>query len=528
MNNTMKRKKLIINALILTLTTVTLGFINTSFRVYLSNKIGAEGMGLYQLIMSIHIMTSTLAISGIRVTTTRLIAEELGRGNKSNIKNIMRKAFIYSLFFSLLTAFVLYQGSEFIAINWIEDKRAILPLKILSCSLPFVGVGACFHGYFYGMRKVIKSISTDIIEVSTLMIVISTFLSAFLSKGLGYTCALISVGITLALMASTIVCYILYLFEKKSGCTNSYRDKKNTYSLLTVSKIAFPIACSAYIQTGLKTVEDILIPDALRRFGSSTSVSLSTFGMIKGMVLPILYFPSIFLASFSTLIIPEISEAKALNQTKRVNNIIAKVFKFTLLIAIFASGLFIIYSKELGIHIYNNIEVGFMMRVLAPLIPFMYLDRVVDGSLNALDQQMSTLRYNLIDMGVRIVLILFLIPKYGVTGFIIVLFAGTLLNSMLSINRLLKVTNLDFLIGDWILKPAFCVTLASYMVKLTFDCLHITTMIIPQILLVVAIYLILLIMIRCIKKTDIMWFFDAFKNDIKTEKISDLGISKRF
>ena len=527
MNNTMKRKKLIINALILTLTTVTLGFVNTSFRVYLSNKIGAEGMGLYQLIMSIHIMTSTLAISGIRVTTTRLIAEELGRGNTLKIKSIMRKAFVYSLFFSLITAFALYQGADFIAINWIEDKRAILPLKILSCSLPFVGVGACFHGYFYGMRKVVKSISTDIIEVSTLMIVISTFLSAYLPRGLGYTCALISVGITLALIASTIACYILYLFEKKSGYANSYRDK-NSYSLLTVSKIAFPIACSAYIQTGLKTVEDILIPDALRRFGSSTSVSLSTFGMIKGMVLPILYFPSIFLASFSTLIIPEISEAKALKQTKRVNNIIAKVFKFTLLIAIFASGLFIIYSKELGLHIYNNTEVGFMMRILAPLIPFMYLDRVVDGSLNALDQQMSTLRYNLIDMGVRIILILFLIPKYGVTGFILVLFAGTLLNSLLSINRLLKVTKLDFLLGDWILKPAFCVTVASYIVKLTFDYLQITTMIIPQIILVVLLYLVLLIIIRCIKKTDIMWFLDAFKNDIKSEKISDLGITKRF
>lgn len=527
MNNNIKRKKLIINALILTLTTVTLGFINTSFRVYLSNKIGAEGMGLYQLIMSIHIMTSTLAISGIRVTTTRLIAEELGKGNTLKIKTIMKKAFIYSLFFSLLTAFVLYNSANFISINLIEDKRAILPLKILSCSLPFVGIGACFHGYFYGMRKIIKSISTDIIEVSTLMIVISTFLSTYLPKGLGYTCALISVGITLALIASTISCYLLYLFEKKSSCSN-YSVDKNSYSLLRISKVAFPIACSAYIQTGLKTIEDILIPDALRRFGSSTSASLSTFGMIKGMVLPILYFPSIFLASFSTLIIPEISEAKALNQTKRVNNIIAKVFKFTLLIAVFASGLFIIYYKELGIHIYNNTEVGFMLRILAPLIPFMYLDRVVDGSLNALDQQMSTLKYNLIDMGIRIFLILFLIPRYGVSGFIIVLFSGTLINSLLSINRLLKVTKLNFLFVDWILKPILCVGIASYTIKLAFDYLNITTMIILQILLTTITYIILLLIIKCIKKNDIIWFLEAFKKDIKTEKINDLGISKRF
>lgn len=174
---------------------------------------------------------------------------------------------------------------------------------------------------------------------------------------------------------------------------------------MTISKIAFPIACSAYIQTGLRTLEDILIPNALRQFGSTTYASLSIFGMIKGMVLPILCFPSIFLTSFSTLIIPEIAEAKALNQTNRVNSIISRVFKFTLMIAVFASGLFIIYYKEMGITIYNSAKVGDMMRILAPLIPFMYLDRVVDGSLNALDQQVSTLKYNLIDMSVRIALI---------------------------------------------------------------------------------------------------------------------------
>lgn len=527
MKNTLKRRKLIINALILTFTTVTLGFVNTSFRVYLSNKIGAEGMGLYQLIMSIHIMTSTLAISGIRVTTTRLIAEELGRGNMNNIKNIMKKAFIYSLFFSTLTSLLLYNGAEYIALSWIQDPRAIRPLKILSCSLPFVGMGACFHGYFYGMRKVIKSISTDIIEVSTLMIIIASFLGIYLPKGLDYTCALISVGITLALSASAVVCYILYIFDKRHLKKYGY-NRNADCSLWGISKIAFPIACSAYIQTGLKTVEDILIPDALRKFGSSTSMSLSIFGMIKGMVLPILYFPSIFLASFSTLIIPEISEAKALNQTKRVNNIIAKVFKFTLLIAIFASGLFMIFSTELGLHIYNDLEVGFMMRILAPLIPFMYLDRVVDGSLNALDQQMSTLRYNLIDMAVRIFLICFLIPKKGIVGFIIVLFTGTLLNSMLSINRLLKVTKLDFLLGDWVLKPALCVTISSYAIKLTFDMFNTTNMIVFQIILVVVFYLSLLFIIGCIKKKDIMWFLDAFKNDVKSEKITDLGITKRF
>jgi stage V sporulation protein B len=332
----MRRKKLILNAFILTFTTMIIGFISTSFRVYLSNKIGPEGMGLYQLIMSIHIMTTTLAISGIRVTTTRLIAEELGKSNIENIKSILKKSMLYSLLFSTTTFIIMYNFADLIALEWIGDSRAIIPIKILSCSLPFISVSACFHGYFYGMRKIIKSISADVVEVGSMMILIVTFMGVCLPKGLNFTCALIAVGMSVGNIVSATYFYILFLFEKKTGYKSGY-SRNNKYSFFRIFSISFPIACSSYIQTGLKTVEDLLIPDALRRYGASTASSLSTFGMIKGMALPILNFPSIFLASFSTLIIPEIAEANALNQHKRVIYIISKVFKFTLLIAIFAS-----------------------------------------------------------------------------------------------------------------------------------------------------------------------------------------------
>ena len=185
----MKRKKLILNAFILTFATMMIGFVSTSFRVYLSNKIGSEGIGLYQLIMSIHVMTTTLAISGIRVTTTRLIAEELGRSNIKNIKSILRKSILYSLLFSTTTFLLVYNFADIIALKWIGDSRAIIPIKILSCSLPFIGISACFHGYFYGMRKIIKSVSSDIVEVGTMMIIIISFMGICLPKGLNFTCA---------------------------------------------------------------------------------------------------------------------------------------------------------------------------------------------------------------------------------------------------------------------------------------------------------------------------------------------------
>ena len=505
----MKRKKLILNAFILTFATMMIGFVSTSFRVYLSNKIGSEGIGLYQLIMSIHVMTTTLAISGIRVTTTRLIAEELGRSNIKNIKSILRKSILYSLLFSTTTFLLVYNFADIIALKWIGDSRAIIPIKILSCSLPFIGISACFHGYFYGMRKIIKSVSSDIVEVGTMMIIIISFMGICLPKGLNFTCALIAIGTSLGNIASAIYFCILFLFEKKSGYKSGY-SRNNKYSFFKIFSISFPIACSSYIQTGLKTIEDLLIKIIVSRLGNS-----------------ILNFPSIFLASFSTLIIPEIAEANALNQHKRVIYIISKVFKFTLLIAVFASGLFMIFSNELGLAIYNDTQVGLMMKILAPLIPFMYLDRIVDGSLNALDYQMSTLKFNLIDMTVRIFLILYLIPKKGIEGFIIVLFVGTLLNASLSIHKLLKVTNIQFKLLDWIIKPGFCITLAGYCIKYGLAYINLNLHISIQIVLTISLYFVLLILSKCITREDISWFIEDFKAEPICVEWNDLSIYKR-
>ncbi|MEG2195699.1 MAG: polysaccharide biosynthesis C-terminal domain-containing protein, partial [Terrisporobacter sp.] len=449
-----------------------------------------------------------------RVTLTRLVAEELGKKNYSKIKKLVRNALIYTLSFSALASTLLYNNAEFISNIWIKDSRAIISLKILSCSLPFVSVCCCFAGYFYGVRKVMKSVTADIVEIFTMMMIIYLFISRFIPMGLDYTCALVSVGMCVGSMFSALYSYILYIFEKRQSSYNSSSQNSKS-SIFDIGFIAFPIACSSYVQTSLRTAEDILIPNALRQYGSSASSSLAIFGMIKGMVMPILNFPSIFLASFSTLIIPEISESKALNKNKMVNYIIAKVFKFTLLISLFATGLFMIYSRELGLAIYKSEEVGFMIRILSPLIPLMYLDRIVDGSLNALNQQMYTLKYNLMDMCLRIIIILGIIPKKGIEGFILVIFASTIFNASLSINRLLKVTKLEFEIIDWVFKPIICIIISSYMTKFTFSFFNLESLVFVQVIIDLIIYIILSYIFKCVRTRDIKWFTDAFKKDIK-------------
>ncbi|MGL5751316.1 MAG: polysaccharide biosynthesis C-terminal domain-containing protein, partial [Paraclostridium sp.] len=282
-----------------------------------------------------------------------------------------------------------------------------------------------------------------------------------------------------------------------------------------ITKIALPVASSSYIQSGLRTIEDILIPNALRMSGTSVVTSLSIFGMIKGMALPIINFPAVFLSSFATLIIPEISEANAMNKNKLVNFIIGNVFRITFLISIFASGVFIAFSDEIGLAVYNNKEIGVIIKILAPVIPVMYLERIMDGILNSLDKQVTLLKINLLDMVIRIITIYFLIPLKGIQGFIIVIFISNIFNFILNTINVLKVTNLEFKIIEWIIKPMLSVTVAVSLLNMT------SFGLVSKILICILVYGIMLVITKCIRMKDIGWVIDSFRlvKDINVNSI---------
>lgn len=501
----MRRKKLIINAFIMTFSTIIFGFIAMFFRVYLSKKIGTEGMGLYQLIMSVYIMATTFSSAGIRIAITRLVAEEVAKGNKKAIKSIVNKGCIYSLFFSILTSMILFYGAEYIGITLLKDERAIISLKILSYSLPFIGILSCLSGYFYGAREVVKSVSSEIIEQLIMMAIVIVSINVFIDTNVEKICALICVGIAVGHIISCIYAYVLCTYKIKTLARYTSCSSYDRCKIIDITKIALPIASSSYIQSGLRTLEDILIPNALRMSGTSAITSLSIFGMIKGMALPIINFPAIFLSSFATLIIPEIAEAHSLNRNKLVNFIISNVFRITFIISVFASGVFIAFSNDIGWVVYSNKEIGIIIRVLAPIIPIMYLERIMDGILNSLDKQVTLLKINLIDMIIRILIIYFIIPTKGIEGFIIVIFISNIFNFTLNMYNLLKTTNLEFKIFNWVVKPIICVSIAVLISS------YIGSNIIEQTITSMIIYFIMLILTSCIRIKDFNWIIDSFK-----------------
>ena len=104
----MKKSKLFLtNGIILTLTALFMRTIGISFNVYISNRIGAEGMGIFSLVMSIYAFAITLATSGISIATTRIVTEELSVNNKEGAKKVVRKSIFFSFIISIIAGIII-------------------------------------------------------------------------------------------------------------------------------------------------------------------------------------------------------------------------------------------------------------------------------------------------------------------------------------------------------------------------------------------------------------------------------------
>lgn len=437
----MKKTIFIKNAAILTASSLVLRFAGIAFKVWLAAKIGAEGIGLYQLVFSVYMFAATFATSGICTAVTRLISEELVVGNKAGVRRILARCIQLSLAIALLSIAILFFGADFISLNILHDARATLSLKILAFSLPFMGICSCIKGYFMARRKAAPSSSSQLLEQVMRIITVVFIISNYADLKLEYSCAAIFIGDTLAEGASCIYVYVRYLIDFRKLGINTPLTRKPYRLLPAVLHIALPITSGRYLNSLLRMVENILVPICLT--GSTLGGNgISMFGMIKGMALPILFFPSTLLGALSTLLLPEMSEAAVRGRMGVVRSISYRIIKITSLISIVFSAIFLVGGHHIGLMIYNSSEVGFLLRALSPIVPFMYLDAICDGILKGLDQQKFTFRTSVSDSAIRIILILLFLKKWGIYGFIGIMYFSNFLTGILNVRRLVKVSGL--------------------------------------------------------------------------------------
>lgn len=462
----MKLKRFLINSALLTGASIVTQVLGMIFRVYMGNTIGAESIGLYQLILTVYIFAVTAVTSGITLLVTRLVTEAVALNDLTRVNSIVKKCMTVAVLASIVVGCIMYLGSGFLANNVLKQSGAEISLKVLAPSLPFIAVSACARGYFYAMRQAVKTAGEQIIEQIIEMSVFAILVGFMAPKGVEYACCAVAIGATVSEVITALYSVVMYQFSIRKIKS----DKKTFYVKKHIFFIALPVTLSACLRSGLSIIEHSTIPSGLKKYGYDEHTALEDYGIVTGMVMPLLVFPSVVIFSFAAMIIPELSEVYARSDHKQIQRISSNVIKVVLMFSIPVAVFFSFFGNELGLLIYKSEIVGKYLCIFSALVPVIYLDSIVDSMLKGLNEQLHYLTYNIADSFIRVVLVLLLIPEYGMMGFVIVMYIGAIFNTGLSLLRLIKVAEIKIKVLQWVVAPFGIAVIASLFIKLILSC----------------------------------------------------------
>ncbi|OON93353.1 MAG: hypothetical protein ATN31_06575 [Candidatus Epulonipiscioides saccharophilum] len=461
----MIKKGLMVNTFISTIGSVTTRLVGMCTMIYISNQIGAEGIGLYQLSITVYMMAYMVASAGIITSISKIIAEEISQGWFLRARQVMHIFLAFGFIISLIITSLIYINAQSISILIVKDTRIVEGLKILSLSIPFMTISACFKGYFYGIKDIIKPASAEVLEQIVKFGLTIILLSLFGTNDLTMACMGMSLAITLGEILSFTYLALLYLSNRITAKKNKSNNKPQGSLIYKICNVLFPITASSYLTAVFVLLENTLIPKGLQDYGLTIGESVSIYGMLKGMVFPLLLFPTALLSACSTILTPEIAKAHALKYKGRIESLTSRVLHLTLVIAFFIVIIFTLYGNDLGISVYDNAQVGTLLQIMVCMSPFMYVEIVIDGILKGLGEQKKCLEYRIIDAVFRIIMMYILIPKIGLNGLLATLLLSNIISSIFHINRLIEITKIKIDLTKWLFHPILCAVAAGLVTK---------------------------------------------------------------
>ena len=434
---------LVTGTVILTLTGLVSRFIGFFYRIFLSNVFGAEGMGLYQLISPVLALSFSLTVSGIQTAISKYVASETStRDYKSSFRTLWT-GFLLAMALSVICALGIYVYAEPIAANLLLEERTAPLLRIIALSIPMASVHSCINGYFYGIRKTgipaFSQLAEQVCRVG------SVYLIYFIcqKQRLTPTISFAVVGLVIGVSASMIVSVVAILARAHqvfpalsfSHCraAQPFSSVVSVYRRITgqLLQLAVPLSANRLVLNLLQSVEAIYIPNRLMAYGLSNADALSVYGVLTGMSLPLILFPSAITNSISVLLLPVVSEADANGNQTTVRRAIFTSIRCCILLGFFCTALFLVFGRLAGQLLFHSELAGSFILTLSFLCPFMYIASMLNSILNGLGKTIQTFLFSVVSLLLRLLFVFFAIPSFGIQGYLWGMLASQMLQTLL-------------------------------------------------------------------------------------------------
>lgn len=416
----MSRKRTFIKGtLILAITGILSRCIGFSYRIFLSQTFGAEGLALYQLIFPVYALCFAFSTAGIETSIARITAAKIALHKQSEAKSFLISSMLISLVLSLFCMIFVQQFAGPISVFFIQDERTYELLILLSYAFPFASIHSCITGYYLGLKQTLLPSAAQLIEQLVRVGGIFLIYQFCIINGIECSISLAVIGLVLGEIASSV--FSIFCVTGKTHALFTVKLtpvalKNNIQELLPLST---PLTANRVVLNLLTSIEAVSIPVQLQVFGLTQSEALTIYGVFMGMALPCLLFPTALTSAVASMLLPTVAEIQAHNNQKEIKQLIAKTVQYCTLLGLFCLISFFLFSDLIGLILFKNEIVGSYLRALAWLCPFLYLNTNLLTIINGLGKPSLTFIINVCSLSIRIGSIYFLVSTIGISGYMI-------------------------------------------------------------------------------------------------------------
>lgn len=421
-----KENPIIKGTFILTIAGILTRIIGFFFRIFLSRYIGAEGIGIYQLIFPIQAICYSLCTSGFELSISRLVAAANTKDQQAGMR-ILKSGLIMSISISVIIAISVYFNYEFIAVRILSEERCKNLVRWMGITIPLASIHSCICGYYLGVKKASVPAWSQLVEQVIRVVSIWIIVQVYYEKGITVTPEIAMIGSFIGEAFSVI--FTVYCISNTDKNINSAKialPKTNYFR--KIFKLSMPITLNRFMLSIIQSIQSILIPFCLIKYGLTSSEALSIYGICLGLVLPLIMFPSALINSISLMLLPTIAEAEYSNNSAHISNTSDHTLRFSCLFGIYCAGMFVLFGKQIGILLFNNATSGNYICILGFLCPFLYITATLASIINGLGYTHITFIHSIVSTLIQLFCTVILIPRIGIMGYLI----GLLLSCIIS------------------------------------------------------------------------------------------------
>lgn len=448
------KNQLLHGTLILTMAGIVTRLIGFVYRVFLAGELGEVNLGIYQLIFPVYSICFTIYAAGIQTAVSQMISHD----NEKRYDSILKSAITLSLFFSITLFFVIHIFRGEIACRFLGSSKAGELLGILSYIFPICGITSVTNGFFYGINHAKIPAMTQIIE--QLVRVVFVFSVCYLWANDQHSIYIAVWGLVMGELCSNL--YNLYHIKKYFSAK---RFLHSNYCIGKILRYSMPLSGTKLVIAILSSVESVLIPVVMQRYGYSNEMAIGLYGILTGVVLPFILFPGTITNSLSVLLLPAIAKASGSQNHSQIRYTSSITVRYSLLLGVLTSSLFLNFGSEIGQLIFHNENAGKLLTVMAFLCPFLYVTTTLASIINGLGKTGITFVFTIIGLMVRILGLLLIAPYYGIYGYLLGMLVSQILICILHGGYLMKTRKMSCNMSKYFVWPMIFSTCIMFLCK---------------------------------------------------------------